>query len=342
LKEYQKTQEKYVEFQKSLEALRPLPARTPDNHEVTLAANIEIPQELDDVVSHGAQGVGLFRTEFLYLDRKDLPDEEEQYQHYRRLAEKMGNQSAIIRTLDVGGDKFLSHMSHAEKNPFLGLRAIRLCLKRPDLFKPQLRAVLRAAVHGRLKIMLPMICSIQEVRQARAVLGECARELEAEKAIFNPYVELGAMVEIPSAALMADFMAEELDFLSIGTNDLIQYSLAVDRVNEEVAYLYDPLNPAVLRLIKMTVEACHHAGKWVGMCGEMAGDPQLVPLLLGLGLDEFSVAISAVPEVKKVIRMTPFSLAQEIAEEALRLDDSRDILTLIEERIPADLRSILF
>jgi len=342
LKECQKAQEKYGVFIKSLEALRPLPARTPDNHEVTLAANIEIPQELDDVVSHGAQGVGLFRTEFLFLDRKILPDEDEQYLAYRRLAEKMGTQSAIIRTLDVGGDKFLTHMSHAEKNPFLGLRAIRLCLKQPEIFKPQLRAILRAGVHGRLKVMFPMISSITEVRQAKAVLKECCRELEDEKIAFNPYLEVGAMVEIPSAALMADFMADELDFLSIGTNDLIQYSLAVDRVNEEVAYLYDPLNPAVLRLIKMTVEACHRSGKWVGMCGEMAGDPQLVPLLLGLGLDEFSVSISAVPEVKKVVRMMPFSLAQEIAEEALRCETSEEIMKLIEERIPADLKAILF
>jgi len=213
LKEYQKTQEKYGEFVKSLEALRPLPARTPDNHEVTLAANIEIPQELDDVVSHGAQGVGLFRTEFLFLDRKEMPTEEEQYQAYRKLAEKMGNQSAIVRTLDVGGDKFLTHMTRSEKNPFLGLRAIRLCLKDPGLFKPQLRAILRAGVHGRLKVMFPMISSVTEVRQAKAVLKECCLELEKEKTAFNPYLEIGAMVEIPSAAVMADFMADELDFL---------------------------------------------------------------------------------------------------------------------------------
>jgi phosphotransferase system enzyme I (PtsI) len=190
--------------------------------------------------------------------------------------------------------------------------------------------------------MFPMISSVSEVRQAKAVLRECCRELEEEKATFNPHIEVGAMIEIPSAAIIADLMVTELDFLSIGTNDLIQYTLAVDRVNEEVAYLYDPLNPAILRLIKITANACHQAGKWLGMCGEMAGDPRLVPLLLGIGLDEFSVSITSVPEVKKVIRMMPFSLAQEIAERALRLETSEEVMELIEKSVPADLRAILF
>ena len=343
LKQYQRLKESYEAFQRSLEELRALPAVTPDNHQVTLAANIEIPQELDEIFRHGAEGVGLFRTEFLFLDRSEVPTEDEQFESYRNLAEKTGVSPAILRTLDLGGDKVLSHLnSPHESNPFLGLRAIRFCLKRPDIFKPQLRAILRAAASGPIKVMFPMISNLDEVRQAKQVMEECAKELRMEGKVLRDRIEIGAMIEIPSAALMADLLIQELDFLSIGTNDLIQYTLAVDRVNESVAYLYEPLNPAILRLIQMTVDACHRHNKWVGMCGEMAGDPQCVPLLLGMGLDEFSVSMSVIPEIKKVIRLMPFDLAQAIAREALKLRTPEEVLDLIREGVPPELKAILF
>ena len=343
LKQYQRLKENYALFQKSLEELRTLPATTPDGHRVTLAANIEIPQELDETFNHGAEGIGLFRTEFLFLNREEVPTEEEQYVAYRELATKTGVNPAIIRTLDLGGDKFLSQMNTPhESNPFLGLRAIRFCLKRPDLFKDQLRAILRAAAHGPIQVMFPMISTLSEIREAKAMLGGCVQELRKEGAVLREGIQVGAMIEIPSAAIMADLLITEVDFLSIGTNDLIQYSMAVDRVNEAVAYLYEPLNPAILRLIQMTVEACHKAGKWVGMCGEMAGEPQYVPLLLGMGLDELSASVSVIPEVKRVIRMMPFDKAKKIAEGALKAKTSEEVMDLIRNGVPADLKSLLF
>jgi len=343
LKQYQRLKESHEAFLKSLEELRNLPATTPDGHQVTLAANIEIPQELDEIFKHGAEGIGLFRTEFLFLNREEIPTEDEQYEAYKELATKTGVSPAIIRTLDLGGDKFLSHLNPLnESNPFLGLRAIRLCLKRPDIFKPQLRAILRAAAHGPIKIMFPMISTLAEIRESKILLNQCILQLKKEGLVFRSGIEVGAMIEIPSAAVVADILIQELDFLSIGTNDLIQYTLAVDRVNESVAYLYDPLNPAILRLIQMTVDACHNAGKWVGMCGEMAGDPQFVPLLLGMGLDEFSVSVSVIPEVKKVIRMMPFEKSKEIAKAALQMKTSEEVLKLIKNNIPPELRAILF
>jgi phosphoenolpyruvate-protein phosphotransferase (PTS system enzyme I) len=343
LKQYQRLKENFEAFQRSLEVLRTLPATTPDGHRVTLAANIEVPQELDETSRHGAEGIGLFRTEFLFLERSGIPSEEEQYEAYRQLAVKTGVNPAIVRTLDLGGDKFMSQLNTLrESNPFLGLRAIRLCLKRPDLFKPQLRAILRAAAHGPLKIMFPMVSNFMEIREAKKLLHECAEELKREGKKFRPEIEVGAMIEIPSAAIMADLLIQEVDFLSLGTNDLIQYTLAVDRVNEAVAYLYDPLNPAILRLIQMTVDACHESGKWVGMCGEMAGDPQLVPLLLGMGLDEFSVSVSVIPEIKKVIRGMPFKKAKEIAKSALKKKTSDEVFQLIRDNVPPDLKALLF
>jgi phosphotransferase system enzyme I (PtsI) len=343
LKDYQRLKDSHEAFHKSLEVLKNLPAITPDGHQVTLAANIEIPQELDDIFQHGAEGIGLFRTEFLFLNREEIPTEEEQYQAYKQLAVKAGVSPAIIRTLDLGGDKFLTHLNPLnESNPFLGLRAIRLCLKRPDIFKTQLRAILRAAAHGPIKMMFPMISTLSEIRESKILLNQSIQELKREGKVFRSGIEIGAMIEIPSAAVMSDILIQELDFLSIGTNDLIQYTLAVDRVNEAVAYLYDPLNPAILRLIQMTIDACHNAGKWVGMCGEMAGDPQFVPLLLGMGLDEFSASASVIPEVKKVIRMMPFAKSKEIAKAALQVKTSQEVLKLIRDNVPAELRAILF
>lgn len=343
LRQYHRLQESHRAFQKSLEELRHLPAITPDGHRVTLAANIEMPQELNEIFEHGAEGVGLFRTEFLFLNRDSVPTEEEQYLAYRELAEKIGVHPAIVRTLDLGGDKLLSHLNvEHESNPFLGLRAIRFCLKRPDIFMPQLRAMLRAAAHGPIKIMFPMISSLGEVRESKALIREAVEQLRTEGQVFRSEIEIGVMIEIPSAAVMADLIIEEVDFLSIGTNDLIQYTLAVDRVNESVAYLYEPLNPAILRLIQTTVDAAHRAGKWVGMCGEMAGDPQFVPLLLGMGLDEFSVSVSVIPEVKKVIRMMPQQQAVAIAQAALKKKTSGEVLELIKAGVPPELKSILF
>jgi phosphotransferase system enzyme I (PtsI) len=343
LKQYHRLKESYEAFQKSLEELRALPASTPDGRPITLAANIEIPLELDEVFKHGAEGIGLYRTEFLFMNRETSPTEEEQFEAYKQLATKTGVSPAIIRTLDLGGDKFLNHVNPLhESNPFLGLRAIRLCLKKPEFFKIQLRAILRASVHGPLKMMFPMISTLDEVRQTKALLLECKEELRKEGEMFRDQLEVGAMIEIPSAAIMADLLIQELDFLSIGTNDLIQYTLAVDRVNEAVAYLYDPMNPAILRLIRMTVEACHSNGKWVGMCGEMAGDPQCVPLLLGLGLDELSVSVSVIPEIKKVIRLMPYERSKILAEAALKLKTSTEVLELIKDSVPAELNNILF
>ncbi|HTA75611.1 MAG TPA: phosphoenolpyruvate--protein phosphotransferase [bacterium] len=343
IEQYRHLKDNYTAFQKSLEAFKTLPAVTPDGHRVTLAANIEIPQELDEMNRHGAEGIGLYRTEFLYMNREESPTEEEQFQAYKELAMKTGVNPAIIRTLDLGGDKFLSHLNESnEQNPFLGLRAIRLCLKRPDIFKVQLRAILRAAAHGPIKIMFPMISTLSEVMEAKAILQECADELKKEGQVFRAGVEVGVMIEIPSAAVIADILIQEVDFFSIGTNDLIQYSMAADRGNESVAYLYDPLNPAILRLIQMTVDAAHKAGKWVGMCGEMAGDPQFVPLLLGMGLDEFSASVSVIPEIKKIIRMMPYEKAKAIAQAATKLKTSDEVFDVIRDNVPPELKTLLF
>lgn len=343
LKEYERFREDYGLFQKSLEEQCGLPAVTLDGHRITLAANLETPQELDEALRLGAEGVGLYRTEFLYLNREDIPGEEEQYRAYKELAVKVGRHPAIIRTLDLGGDKVLSHLNFSqERNPFLGLRAIRMCLKHPEIFKPQLRAILRAAAHGPLKIMFPMISNVGEIRQAKALLAECAEELRREGLPFQAGIETGAMIEIPSAALMADILIQETDFLSLGTNDLIQYTMAVDRVNEGVAYLYEPLNPSVLRLIRSTVKACHRKGKRVGMCGEMAGDPHFVPLLLGMGLDELSVSLSVIPQVKKVIRGMSYETSKEIYQEVFQVATAGEALNLIHDKVSEELKSFIF
>ncbi len=311
-----------------------LPPVTLDNRKVEINANIEFPDEVPSVKLHGAQGIGLYRTEFFYMNRKDLPSEEEHYQAYKYVAEEMKPYPVIIRTLDLGGDKFLSQLQiPSEMQPFLGWRAIRFCLARPDIFKVQLRAILRASVHGNLKLMYPMISGIEELQQANTILEEIKEELRSKDIAFNNDIEVGAMIEVPSAAVTADILAKEADFFSIGTNDLIQYSLAVDRVNEKVAYLYEPAHPAVLRLIKNIIDAAHKANIKVGMCGEMAGESSFALILLGLGLDEFSMPPQVIPELKYLIRSVTFKQAQEIAQKALKLSTGKEVEEFSDSRL---------
>ncbi|MCK9432111.1 MAG: phosphoenolpyruvate--protein phosphotransferase [Candidatus Omnitrophica bacterium] len=315
-------------------SVKDLPAATSDGREILINANIEFPDEVPGVKLHGGHGIGLYRTEFFYMNRKDSPSEEEHYQAYKYVAEEMSPHPVVIRTLDIGGDKFLSQFKIPhEMQPFLGWRAIRFCLARPEIFKLQLRAILRASVHGNLKLMYPMISGIEELRQANQILAEAKEELRQKGLEFNDKIEVGVMVEVPSAAMTADILAKEADFFSIGTNDLIQYSLAVDRSNEKVAYLYDPAHPAVLRLVKSIIESAHQSGIKVAMCGEMAGESSLALILLGLGLDEFSVPPQLIPELKYVIRAVSFKAAQDMASLALKLSTGKEVEAFSKNRL---------
>lgn len=326
LKKYELDRERLIAVEKHLLELKDLPCVTLDGRKIELVANIEVPEDVPSVLAHGAEGIGLYRTEYFYMNRKDLPTEEEQYKAYSAVAKKMKPYAVVVRTLDLGGDKFLSQLDVPQQmNPFLGWRAIRFCLARPDIFKAQMRAILRASVHGKLKIMYPMISGVEELKQANAILDEVKKELKKESIPFDDNIEVGAMIEVPSAALTSDILAREADFFSIGTNDLIQYSLAVDRVNEKIAYLYEPTHPAVLRLIKNVIESGHHAGIWVGMCGEMAGDIIMTIILLGLGLDEFSTSPIAIPEIKRIIRAVSMDEAKAVAEEAISLSTGKEV-----------------
>ncbi len=326
LKRYTLEQRRQQELNRQLLHLKDLPAETLDHHRVTLSANIELPEEVPSVIAHGAEGIGLFRTEFLYLNRGDFPTEEEQYEAYSAVAKQLHPQPVIIRTMDLGGDKFFSPLQiPTEMNPFMGCRAIRLSLARPDIFRIQLRAILRASVHGNLKMMYPMISGPEELRRANEILHEVEQELGREGVAFNKDMEVGAMIEVPSAAVACDLLVDDVDFFSIGTNDLIQYSLAVDRVNEKIAYLYEPTHPAILRIIKRIIDVAHAAKIWVGMCGEMAGEPALGLLLLGMGLDEFSPSPVQLPIVKQVIRSVEHSFAQTVVEQALTLRTGKEV-----------------
>src|SRR5213079_249499 len=328
LAQYVKVESRRAKVAAQLKELRETTSTTRDGRHIVLSANIELPQDVDAVAANGAEGIGLYRTEFLYLNRPTLPTEDEQYETYRKVAERVRPHPLIIRTFDVGGDKLAPGTVDItdELNPFLGWRAIRFCLENIEIFKTQLRAILRASVVGNVKIMFPMISGLDELRRAITILGECKEELRSAKIDASEKVEVGAMVEIPSAAICASVLAPEVDFFSIGTNDLIQYALAVDRVNEKIAYLYQPTHPAVLRLLKMIADAAHATNIWVGVCGEMAGDVALTPLLLGLGVDELSASAMLVPRVKRAVQSLAIQECRELVEETLKLDTGSEIL----------------
>ncbi|MBU0881322.1 MAG: phosphoenolpyruvate--protein phosphotransferase [Candidatus Omnitrophica bacterium] len=334
MKKYEQDREKFIAFVKHLLDLKDLPCVTLDGKNIGLAANIEVPEDVPSVMAHGADCIGLYRTEYFYMNRKDLPTEEEQFKAYSSVAKRMKPNPVTIRTMDLGGDKFLSQLDVPQQmNPFLGWRAIRFCLARPDIFKTQLRAILRASALGKLRLMYPMISGIGELKQANALLEDSKKELKKEGLAFDENMEVGAMIEVPSAALTSDILAKEADFFSIGTNDLIQYSLAVDRVNEKIAYLYEPAHPAILRLIKSVIDNGHKAGIWVGMCGEMAGDIIMTIILLGLGLDEFSTSPIASPEIKRVIRSVTISQAEEVAHGAMALSTGKEVETYAKKKL---------
>ena len=313
-------------LEEKLHEIQKQPAVTLDGKFIHLSANIEDQNDIEAVIQHGAEGVGLFRTEFLFINRNSAPGEEDQYKVYRQVAAALKPNPVIIRTLDLGGDKFASHLQLAqEMNPFLGWRAIRFCLAQPEMFCMQLRAILRASAEGNVKMMYPMISGLDELTQANALVEKCKAELRAKKIPFDEKMDIGAMIEIPSAALIADTLAKQVSFFSIGSNDLIQYTLAADRTNEKVSHLYEPTHPAILRLIKMTVDSAHKHGIWAGVCGEIAGDPSLTALLIGLGVDELSAAPSIVPQVKYIVRRLKLSEAQALAEFALQCESPSEI-----------------
>ncbi|MBU9721210.1 MULTISPECIES: phosphoenolpyruvate--protein phosphotransferase [Bacillaceae] len=332
LDSYKKKQADYEEQKKVWAKLVNEKTVTKDGHHVELAANIGTPNDIEGVLNNGAEGVGLYRTEFIYMGRNDLPTEEEQFTAYKKVVEAMEGKPVVIRTLDIGGDKELPYLDlPKELNPFLGFRAIRLCLEKDDMFRTQLRALLRASAYGNLKIMFPMIATIDEFRQGKQILEEERASLEKQGVETNKDMEIGIMVEIPSTAVLADQFAKEVDFFSIGTNDLIQYTMAADRMNEKVSYLYQPYNPAILRLVKMVIDASHREGKWTGMCGEMAGDEVAIPLLLGLGLDEFSMsATSVLPARTQLANLTRVE-AEKIALKALTMNTSEEVQELVKQ-----------
>ena len=337
--EYEDQKRQLDEFKIKSKSMKGQETISKDGYKVELAGNIGTPKDIDNVLDNDGEGVGLFRTEFLYMDKDRLPTEEEQFQSYKIVAEKLGKRPLVIRTLDVGGDKDLPYLDlPKEMNPFLGYRAIRLSLDRVHIFKTQLRAILRASTFGNIKIMFPMISSIKEIRDAKVILEEVKAELIQENIQFDKNIEIGIMVEIPAVAIHSAAFAKEVDFFSIGTNDLIQYSLAVDRGNTEIAYLYNQFHPAVLRLIKMTIENGHKEGIWVGMCGEVAGDQKLIPLLLAMGLDEFSMSAPSILKSRFLIKQLPKDNISKMIDEIINLPTAEDVEKYIDENILINLK----
>ncbi|WP_044479611.1 phosphoenolpyruvate--protein phosphotransferase [Paenibacillus antibioticophila] len=329
--EYEAKRDRHLRQIEEWKKLRDLPTVSRDGVHVELAANIGTPNDVAGVLENGGEGVGLYRTEFLYMGRTELPSEDVQFQAYKTVLEKMEGKPVVVRTLDIGGDKELPYLDlPKEMNPFLGFRAVRLCLDRQDIFRTQLRALLRASVYGNLRIMFPMIATLDEFRQAKALLEEEKAKLVGEGTAVSDSIQLGIMVEIPSTAVLADQFAQEVDFFSIGTNDLIQYTMAADRMNERVSYLYQPYNPAILRLVKMVIDAAHKEGRWVGMCGEMAGDATAIPLLLGLGLDEFSMSATSILPARSQISKLFKAEMEKLAAEALQKRTAQEVVELVQ------------
>ena len=334
VEELKAVQNQYVSEKNELVKLKDLPAITLDGHQVEVCANIGTVRDIAGAERNGAEGVGLYRTEFLFMDRDAFPTEEEQFQAYKAVAEGMGSQAVIVRTMDIGGDKDLPYMDlPKEENPFLGWRAIRICLDRKEILHAQLRAILRASAFGKLRIMFPMVISVEEVRELKGELELLKAQLREEGKAFDETIEVGVMVETPAAATIARHLAKEVDFFSIGTNDLTQYTLAVDRGNELISHLYNPMSPSVLTLIKQVIDASHAEGKWTGMCGELAGDERATLLLLGMGLDEFSMSSISIPRIKKIIRNSNFEDVKALADEALNQPTAEDLMNVVNKFI---------
>ncbi len=327
---YRNKELEYAEYRESLKQLISAESQTVDGHRVELSGNIGNAKDVVGVLENGGDGVGLYRTEFLYMDATSLPTEDAQYNAYKAVLEAMGDKLVVIRTLDIGGDKELSYLKFPhELNPFLGYRALRLCLDRTDIFRTQLRALLRASVHGNLAVMFPMVATVDEFRQAKALLEEERQNLKEEGMAVSDHLQVGIMIEIPAAAVNARNLAKEADFFSIGTNDLIQYTMAADRMNQQVSYLYQPYNPSILNLIKMAIDGAHAEGKWCGMCGEMAGEELAVPVLLGLGLDEFSMSATSILAARKMVRSLNYQEMKEMANRALECGTQEEVLEII-------------
>ncbi|QCI21959.1 phosphoenolpyruvate-protein phosphotransferase PtsI [Buchnera aphidicola] len=321
---------KYILKKNKLINLKNLSATTIDGHSIKVGSNIGNIQDIDSAKKNGAECIGLYRTEFLFMDRNSLPEEEEQFEAYKKIAESMKNKAVIIRTMDIGGDKDLPYMNlPKEENPFLGWRAIRISMDRKEILRSQINAILRASAFGKIYILFPMIISVEEIRTLRLEIEKLKQKLNEKKILFDQNIQIGIMIETPSSAIIANHLIKEVDFFSIGTNDLTQYTLAVDRGNDLISHLYNPMNPSVLKLIKTVIDIAHSHGKWTSMCGELAGDERATILLLGMGLDEFSMSSTSIPKIKEIIRKTSFSHAKKIAEQVLKLSTTKEIFHLL-------------
>lgn len=332
--EKKQIEKKYFIKKEKLEKLRNLCATTTDGHNIKIGSNIGNIKDIDSAKKHGAECIGLYRTEFLFMGRNTFPTEDEQFQSYKEIAKSMKNQSVIIRTMDIGGDKDLPYMDlPKEDNPFLGWRAIRISMDRKEMLHAQLRAILRASAFGKIYILFPMIISVEEIRILKKEINKIQNKLKNEKIIFDKNIKIGIMIETPASAIIAEHLIKEVDFFSIGTNDLTQYTLAVDRGNDLISHLYNPISPSILKLIKQVIDISHLHGKWTGMCGELAGDERVTTLLLGMGLDEFSMSSSSIPKIKEIIRKTSFSKAQELAKKVLNVATRKEIFDILNKLV---------